>query len=124
MLYQQKNTSANIMLHQQGMSEKMSKQVEAQISDLNSRLEAATREVADLTTSKNRSSAENSDLTRQLEEAEHSVGCLTKERNGLKASLEEATRALEDETRVRLHYILVTFNNRHTVRIYKVKLLI
>merc|ERR1712121_583911 len=35
-----------------GMSEKMSKQVEAQISELNSRLDQASREIADLTTAK------------------------------------------------------------------------
>ena len=93
------------MLCQQGMSEKMSKQVEAQISDLNARLENATREISDLTSAKNRASSENSDLTRQLEEAEHRVGVLTKERNGLKSSLEEAVRSLEDETRVSCHTI-------------------
>merc|ERR1712025_89209 len=47
-----------------GMSEKMSKQVEAQISELNGRLDQATREIADLTAAKNRASAESSDLTR------------------------------------------------------------
>ena len=88
---------------QGGMSEKMSKQIEAQMSDLTSRLEAASREVSDLTSAKSRASSENSDLTRQLEEAEHRCGLLTKERNGLKSAMEEAVRSLEDETRVSFH---------------------
>jgi len=36
------------------MSEKMSKQVEAQISDLNSQLEESMRTIQDLTSAKNR----------------------------------------------------------------------
>ena len=97
----------NITFYHQGMSEKMSKQVEAQISELNGRLEQATREITDLNASKARASAENSDVTRQLEEAEHRVGQLTKERNGLKSSLEEAVRSLEDETRVSSLYHII-----------------
>lgn len=82
------------------MSEKMSKQVEAQISELNAKLDAANRQIQDLQSQKNRAAQDNADLTRQLEEAEHRVGALTKDKNALTTALEEAKRALEDETRV------------------------
>lgn len=78
----------------------MTKQVEAQIAELNAKLDAANRQVQELQGQKNRSTQEAADLTRQLEEAEHRVGALTKEKNTLAAQLEEAKRALEDETRV------------------------
>ena len=82
------------------MSEKMSKQVEAQISELNAKLDQANRTVQDLQSQKNRAGQEAAELTRQLEEAEHKVGALTKEKSSLSSALEEAKRALEDETRV------------------------
>lgn len=80
----------------------MTKQVEAQISELNSKLDNANRTIQELQGQKNRAAQENADLTRQLEEAEHRVGALTKEKNSLATQLEEAKRLLEDETRVSL----------------------
>ena len=84
----------------QGMSEKMSKQVEAQLSELNSKVDEANRTINDLQSQKSRLQQETADLTRQLEEAEHRVGTLTKEKATLTSQLEEAKRSLEDETRV------------------------
>lgn len=82
------------------MSEKMSKQVEAQLSELNSKVDEANRTINDLQSQKSRLQQETADLTRQLEEAEHRVGTLTKEKATLTSQLEEAKRSLEDETRV------------------------
>ena len=78
----------------------MSKQVEAQMAELNARIEEGNRTIQELQSSKQRAQAENSDLTRQLEDAESRVSQLTKERQSLLSQLEEAKRALEDETRV------------------------
>lgn len=84
----------------QGMSEKMSKQVQGQIDELNCRLEESARTISDLQGQKARSQNENSDLTRQLEDAESRISQLNKERQNLLSQLEEAKRSLEEETRV------------------------
>lgn len=85
----------------QGMSEKMSKQVEAQISDLNSQLDETTRTISELQSSKMRLQNESAELTRQLEEAESNANALNRERSNLNTQLEDARRNLDDETRVR-----------------------
>lgn len=82
------------------MSEKMTKQVEAQLSELNAKVEEGARAINELQGQKARLQQETADLTRQLEESEHRVGQLTKEKNALAVQLEEAKRSLEDETRV------------------------
>lgn len=82
------------------MSEKMSKQVESQISELNSRLDESSRNIQDLQSTKARLLTESSELTRQLEESESKVNQLQRERSNLVAVLEDAKRALDDESRV------------------------
>ena len=82
------------------MSEKMSKQVEAQMSELNARIDEQNRTIQDLQNGKARAQQENSDLNRQLEDAESRISQLNKERQSLMAQLEDAKRSLEDETRV------------------------
>lgn len=82
------------------MSEKMTKQVEAQIADLNSQLEEKTRAVNDLQFAKTKLQSENSELGRQLEEAESRANQLAREQASLQSALEEAKRSLEDEIRV------------------------
>ena len=82
------------------MSEKMSKQVEAQIADLNIRLEESARTIAEINSSKGRLQNENIDVSRQLEDAESKLNAVTKERASLLAQLDDAKRALEDEIRV------------------------
>lgn len=86
--------------HIQGMSEKMSKQVQGQIDELNCRLEESARTISELQGQKARSQNENSDLTRQLEDAESRISQLNKERQNLLSQLEEAKRSLDEETRV------------------------
>ena len=60
-----------------GASEKLTKQMEAQLSEMNSRIEES-----------------------QLEDAEHNVGTLSKDKSSLSIQLEESRRSLDDETRV------------------------
>lgn len=82
------------------MSEKMTKQVEAQIADLNQRLEESARAIQELQSAKARLQNENLDVTRQLEDAESKASALAKERAALLSQLDEAKRALEEEVRV------------------------
>lgn len=82
------------------MSEKMTKQVEAQIADLNQRLDESARTIAELQNAKAKLQNENTDLGRQLEDAESKVNSLSKERANLLSQLDEAKRALEEEIRV------------------------
>lgn len=82
------------------MSEKMTKQVEAQIADLNQRLDESARTIAELQNAKAKLQNENTDLGRQLEDAESKVSSLSKERANLLSQLDEAKRALEEEIRV------------------------
>ncbi|WAR11053.1 MYS-like protein [Mya arenaria] len=86
---------------QKGMSEKMSKQVEAQISDLNTQLEENLRNVQELNAGKARLQAENAELARNLEDAEGRCNQLNRERGNLVSQLDEAKRSLEDESRAR-----------------------
>lgn len=82
------------------MSDKMSKQVEAQISDLNGQLEESQRNVQELQSSKARLQNENTDLSRQLEEAESRLNQLNRDKGNLTSQLEEAKRNLDEESRV------------------------
>ena len=82
------------------MSEKMSKQVEAQISELNDKIDASNRAIVDLNSTKSRLQLENADLTRQLEDAESKVSQLNKEKQSLMSQLSDSQKSLEDETRV------------------------
>ncbi|KAH3748168.1 hypothetical protein DPMN_182670 [Dreissena polymorpha] len=79
----------------------MSKQVEAQISDLNNQLDESSRNIQELNATKSRLIADNADIVRQLEEAESRIQALNRERSSLLAQLEEAKRNVDDEIRVR-----------------------
>lgn len=78
----------------------MSKQVESQISEFNSRLDESTRNIQDLQSAKFRLQSESSELTRQLEEAESRANQLNRDRGNVTALLEDANRSLDDEARV------------------------
>lgn len=84
----------------QQSAEKVSKQLESQLSEANSRIDEANRIIADLNSGKSRLQSEAADLTRQLEEAESRVGQLTKEKSSLASQLDEAKRSVEEESRV------------------------
>lgn len=83
------------------MSEKMSKQVEAQIAELNAQLEESQRNVQELNAAKAKLLNENADIARQLEEAESRINQFGREKANLLSQLEEAKRSLEEESRVR-----------------------
>lgn len=88
------------------MSTKLSKQMDNQLSELNSKIEDGQRQISDLQSQKNRLQNEAAETTRQLEEAEHKVGQLTKDKNALQNALEDTKRSLEDETRV-IHHLQI-----------------
>lgn len=87
----------------------MSKQVQAQISDLNSQLDESSRTIQELQSSKTRLQNEVSDMQRQLEDAESNVASLNRERSGLMTELEDARRTVDDESRVCNYYALYSF---------------
>lgn len=85
----------------QGSAEKMSKALEAQMAEVNAKLEQSHKDLAELNALKARASAESSDIARQLEEAESQLNQLLKAKQALTKQLEEAKAALEEETRLR-----------------------
>jgi len=89
---------------QQSNSDKSSKQLESQLSELNAKFEQASREIQELNGAKSRAQAEAADLGRKLEEAESQVNQFNKAKQAVSKSLEEAKAALEEETRVRTKF--------------------
>lgn len=83
-----------------GASDKVVKQFESQISDLNAELEKSQRALAEMTNNKTKFEREAAELMKQLEDAESNVSSFSKEKSRLAQQLEEARQALEDETRV------------------------
>lgn len=85
----------------QGNADKIAKQLEGQLSELNAKYEQAARDILELNSQKSRSAAECAEHSRQLEEAESQVNQLTKAKQALTKQLEEAKAALEEESRLR-----------------------
>ena len=88
----------------------MAKQMESQISEMNSRVEESQRTIVEINSQKSRLQSEVADLNRQLEDTEHNLGTLTKDKSSLNSQLEEARRSLEDETRVSMLHIYFSVN--------------
>jgi len=82
-------------------AEKLSKQLELQLTDCNGKIEEHARLITELTSTKQRLQAENGDLLRQLEDAEHQIGALSKLKQQLGHQLEDTKRALEEESRAK-----------------------
>uniref|UniRef100_A0A1I8HF45 Paramyosin n=1 Tax=Macrostomum lignano TaxID=282301 RepID=A0A1I8HF45_9PLAT len=82
-------------------AEKNAKTLDGQLSDLQARLDEATRQIGDLQSQKNRAAQEGGELGRKLEEAEAQLGQLSKAKQQLTQQLEEARRNLEDESRLK-----------------------
>ena len=97
------NSNAIIDYVLKGASEKLTKQMESQLSEMNSRIEESQRTVIDINSQKSRLQSEVAELNRQLEDAEHNVGTLSKDKSSLSIQLEESRRSLDDETRVGKH---------------------
>lgn len=88
------------MLSQSG-SDKTTKALEAQLAELQAKLDQALRDLQDLQSQKGKAQSESSDLGRKLEEAESQLNQLAKAKQALQKSLDEAKGALEEESRVR-----------------------
>jgi len=88
----------------QGNAEKLTKQLEAQLAELNAKLEQSAREIVELNSVKARTQAENAEHVRQIEEAESQVNQLTKLKQTLGKQLEETKASLEEESRLRAKF--------------------
>ncbi len=78
----------------------MAKQLEAQLADINAKLDDSSRNSSDLNQQKGRMQSENADLTRQLEEAENQANQLGKAKTNLTRELDECKNSLEEEARI------------------------
>jgi len=78
--------------------------LEAQLAELNAKLEQSAREIVELNTLKTRSQAEIAEHGRQIEEAESQINQLTKLKQTLGKQLDEAKASLEEETRLRAKF--------------------
>lgn len=85
----------------QQSAEKLCKQLESQLSEVNSKLDDTQRNITEMGSQKGRAQSENAELSRQLEEAESQVNALTKAKQALSKSLEECKANLEEESRGR-----------------------
>jgi len=88
-------------VYKQGTADKQSKVFEAQLIELNAKLELSARETQELTTQKSHALNESTEHTRQLEEVESQLSQLSKAKVALLKQLEEAKAAIEDEGRSR-----------------------
>jgi len=88
----------------QGNAEKLTKQLEAQLAELNAKLEQSAREIVELNSVKARTQAENAEHVRQIEEAESQLNELTRLKQTLGKQLEETKASLEEESRLRAKF--------------------
>ena len=92
------------MVGVQGNADKLTKQLEAQLAELNAKLEQSAREIVELNTAKSRTQAESAEHVRQIEEAESQINQLTKFKQNMGKQLEEAKASLEEESRLRAKF--------------------
>jgi len=85
----------------QSNSDKQVKSLDSQLNELNAKLDAAQREIQDVTGARDRAQAEATDFGRKLEEAESQLSTATKSDAANKKALADARTALEDESRIR-----------------------
>lgn len=88
-------------MRRQSNADKATKALEAQVNELNAKLDQTQREIQELNGAKSKAQAEASDTGRKLEEAESQLNQLTKAKQALSKSLEDTKAALEEETRLR-----------------------
>ena len=80
-------------------AEKLSKQMETQLSDVQLKLDENSRLVIEFNQQKTRWVSENSTLVKQIEEVEHHLSSVTKVKTTLQQQLDEAKRAIDEEAR-------------------------
>jgi len=88
----------------QGNADKVTKQLEAQLAELNAKLEQSAREIVELNSVKARAQADSVEHVRQIEEAESQINQLTKLKQNMSKQLEEAKASLEEESRLRAKF--------------------
>lgn len=89
------------ILFDQAATEKVAKQLQQQLNEVQSKLDETNRTLNDFDSAKKKLSIENSDLLRQLEEAESQVSQLSKIKISLTTQLEDTKRLADEESRVR-----------------------
>lgn len=78
----------------------MTKQLQHQANEIQSKLDEANRTLNDFDAAKKKLAVENSDLLRQVEEAESQIGQLSKLKLSLTNQLEDTRKLADDESRV------------------------
>ena len=80
-----------LLLHyiSQASAEKQFRALNAQLNDINKKVEEASLNLADMENGKRRISSENGDLLHQLQELQNAANLLMKVKSGLMAALEE-----------------------------------
>lgn len=81
--------------------EKLNKQYQAQLSDLQAKYEEGTRTFQEIESSKKKLAIENSELSRQLEDIDTQIATLNKLKISLASQLEDVKRVADEEARER-----------------------
>ncbi len=81
--------------------DKPSKQTEAQLLELQQKLDEAQRAIVDLQGSKNKLVQESADLVKSNEDLDHQVNALQKLKQQTSTQLDEARHSLEEEVRAK-----------------------
>ncbi|CAJ0579471.1 unnamed protein product, partial [Mesorhabditis spiculigera] len=85
-------------------NEKMAKQLEIQMHELQTKADEQQRQLAELASVKARLAGSNVDLGKQIEDAEQQLSQTSRARVQLQSQLEEARRTADEETREGQHY--------------------
>ena len=85
----------------QSSADKLNKQLESQLSELNNKLDVTQRELNDVTAAKNHAQSDVTDLSRQLEEAENEVSQLSRAKQALTKKFDEAKSTADNEAQAK-----------------------
>ncbi|CAJ0577950.1 unnamed protein product, partial [Mesorhabditis spiculigera] len=94
-------------------NEKLAKQFELQVQELQAKADEQYRQLAELSSLKGRLNGANGDLNKALEDAESQLNQLTRSKAQLVSQLEEAKRTLDEESRERQQYAAQASNYQH-----------
>ncbi|KAG7174239.1 Myosin heavy chain, muscle-like 14 [Homarus americanus] len=95
-------------------SEKMCKQLQHEVTEVQSKLDETNRNLNDYDVAKKKLAVENSDLLHQLEEAESLVGQLSKLKLSLTNQLEDTKKVVDEESRAS-EALICTTSERGTI---------
>ncbi|XP_062546189.1 myosin heavy chain, muscle-like isoform X5 [Armigeres subalbatus] len=93
--------SLDHLANEKAAQEKVAKQLQHTLNEVQGKLDETNRTLNDLDSSKKKLSIENSDLLRQLEDAESQVSQLSKIKISLTQQLEDTKRLADEESRER-----------------------